>query len=153
MLFLLQIMWRCYEPAFYGSEDAEGTKGDQMYDEQSGVAIFVRAPFPGLPFIGAFAAGYEMRHVFCPTSTLVMHCAFAMPVVRLTSLLYLSTCPFGFLLLSPSAENEFQEEDDEEPVVMCTPALRNAAPGTVPAAAAVALAVLAAAAVAVAAGR
>ena len=43
-------MWRCYEPAFFGGEAAEGTTGDQLYDTL-GNAIFKRAPLAGLPFV------------------------------------------------------------------------------------------------------
>jgi hypothetical protein len=46
-----KVMWRCYEPAFYGGRYAEGTQGDQLYDS-TGTAEFMRAPFPGLPFRG-----------------------------------------------------------------------------------------------------
>jgi hypothetical protein len=41
---------RCYNPEYYGSEDAEGTTGDQLIDKK-GRALFMRAIFPGLPFL------------------------------------------------------------------------------------------------------
>lgn len=43
-------MWRCYDPAFFGGEAAEGTTGDQLFDAL-GNAVFKRAPIAGLPFV------------------------------------------------------------------------------------------------------
>lgn len=44
-----KILWRCYEPMYYGAKTPEGLNNDQSFDPE-GAAIFLRAPFPGLPF-------------------------------------------------------------------------------------------------------
>jgi len=53
-------LWRCYHPEYYGGRHAEGTQGDQELDPQ-GNAMFMRAPFPGLPFMGACVRAMRRR--------------------------------------------------------------------------------------------
>jgi len=155
-----KVMWRCYEPTFYGGQDAEGTQGDQLYDS-TGTAEFMRAPFPGLPFrgesgaaaascaqstercgVGPIEAPWLCRHRTSNTSTpdplqgtgtaITHHPSpeCVIPAARCSS-----------LPLSPrGADNEF--DDSDEPVTVCTPSIRNSAGALRVAGAAVAAAML-----------
>jgi hypothetical protein len=42
-------MWRCYDASFFGGVAAEGTAGDQLFNDK-GDAIFSRAWIAGLPW-------------------------------------------------------------------------------------------------------
>ena len=55
-----KVMWRCYNPEYYGGKAPEGTTGDQLFDS-SGKAIFLRALLPGLPFQGTAVVGLAAR--------------------------------------------------------------------------------------------